>query len=118
MTDEVTIYHNPRCSKSRATLELLREHGIEPTIVEYLKTPPSQAELARLLDMLGMEPRELMRSKEAEYREQNLDNPALQQKDLIKAMHATPKLIERPIVVANGKAALGRPPEHVLEILD
>jgi len=118
MTGKVTLYHNPRCSKSRATLELLRERGIEPTIVEYLKTPPSQAEIARLLDMLGMEARELMRSKETEYREQALDNPGLKPKDLIKAMHDTPKLIERPIVVANGKAALGRPPEQVLEILD
>jgi len=118
MTGEVTIYHNPRCSKSRATLELLREQGIEPTIVEYLKTPPSQAELARLLDLLGMQPRELMRSKEAEYREQDLDSPDLKPKDLVKAMHETPKLIERPIVVANGKAALGRPPKQVLEILD
>jgi len=118
MTGKVTIYHNPRCSKSRATLELLREQGIEPNIIEYLKTPPSQAELARILKMLGMEPRELMRSKEAEYREQDLDNPGLKQKDLVRAMHDTPKLIERPIVVANGKAALGRPPEQVLEILD
>jgi len=118
MKDKVTIYHNPRCSKSRATLELLREQGIEPTIVEYLKTPPSQAELARLLDMLGIQPRDLMRVKEAEYREQNLDNPALKKRDLVKAMHDTPKLIERPIVVANGRAALGRPPEQVLEILD
>jgi arsenate reductase len=115
---EVTIYHNPRCSKSRATLELLREQGIEPNIVEYLKTPPSQAELARILAMLGMTPRELMRSKETEYREQDLDNPALKQKDLIKAMHETPKLIERPIVITNGKAALGRPPEQVLELLE
>jgi arsenate reductase len=118
MTGEVTIYHNPLCSKSRATLELLREQGIEPNIIEYLKTPPSQAELARILKMLGMEPRELIRSKEAEYREQGLDNPGLRQKDLVKAMHDTPRLIERPIVVANGKAALGRPPEQVLEILD
>jgi arsenate reductase len=118
MTGEVTIYHNPRCSKSRATLELLREQGIEPNIIEYLKTPPSQAELARILKMLGMEPRELMRSKEAEYRQQGLDNPGLKQKDLVKAMHDTPKLIERPIVVANGRAAIGRPPEEVLEILE
>jgi len=118
MTGEVTIYHNPRCSKSRATLELLREQGIEPHIIEYLKTPPSQAELTRILTMLGMKPRELMRSKEAEYREQGLDNPGLKQQDLVKAMHDTPKLIERPIVVANGKAALGRPPEQVLVILD
>ena len=86
-------------------------------IIEYLKAPPSQAELTRILKMLGMEPRELMRSKEAEFREQGLDNPELKRKDLVKAMHDTPKLIERPIVVANGKAALGRPPEQVLEIL-
>jgi arsenate reductase len=118
MTGEVTIYYNPRCSKSRATLELLREQGIEPNIIEYLKTPPSRAELTRILNMLGMEPRELMRSKETEYREQGLDNPDLKQKDLVKAMHDTPKIMERPIVVANGKAALGRPPEQVLEILD
>ena len=118
MTGEVTIYHNPRCSKSRATLELLREQGIEPNIIEYLKTPPSQAELARLLDLLGMQPRDLVRRKEAEYRDQGLDAPELKPQDLIRAMHDTPKLIERPIVVANGKAALGRPPEQVLEILD
>jgi arsenate reductase len=118
MTGEVTIYHNPRCSKSRATLELLREQGIEPNIIEYLKNPPTQAELTRILDMLGMEPRELMRSKEAEYREQGLDDTGLKRKDLVKAMHDTPKLIERPIVVTSGKAALGRPPEQVLEILD
>jgi arsenate reductase len=116
MTDDVTIYHNPRCSKSRATLELLREQGVEPTIIEYLKTPPSRAELARILHMLGMEPRDLMRRKESEYREQALDNPELTTNDLIKAMQATPKLIERPIVLANGKAALGRPPESVLDI--
>lgn len=118
MTGQVTIYHNPRCSKSRATLELLRERGIEPNIIEYLKTPPTQAELTRILNLLGMGPRELMRSKETEYREQALDDPGLKRKDLVKAMHDTPRLIERPIVVANGKAALGRPPEQVLEILD
>jgi len=117
MSAKVTIYHNPRCSKSRSTLELLRQQGIEPTIVEYLKTPPSQAELARILEMLGMEPRDLMRRKETEYQEQDLDRPGLKKRDLIRAMHDTPKLIERPIVVANGKAALGRPPEQVLEIL-
>jgi arsenate reductase len=117
MTGDVTIYHNPRCSKSRATLELLRRQGIEPRIVEYLKTPPSQSELARLLDLLGMQPRELMRRKEAEYRELGLEDSNLKKRDLIRAMHDTPKLIERPIVVANGRAALGRPPEQVLEIL-
>ena len=117
MTGDVTIYHNPRCSKSRATLELLRTQGIEPKIIEYLKTPPVQAELARLLDLLGMQPRELMRRKEAEYRELGLDDSSLTKRDLIRAMHETPKLIERPIVLANGRAALGRPPEQVLEIL-
>ena len=117
MADEVTIYHNPRCSKSRATLDLLRRQGIEPVIIEYLKTPPTQGELAKILDMLGMEPRELMRRKEPEYREQGLDDPGLKKKALIKAMHDTPKLIERPIVLTAGKAALGRPPEKVLEII-
>jgi len=117
MADEVTIYHNPRCSKSRATLDLLRRQGIEPVIIEYLKTPPTQGELARILDMLGMEPRELMRHKEPEYREQGLDDPKMKKKALIQAMHDTPKLIERPIVLTAGKAALGRPPEQVLEII-
>lgn len=117
MTDDITIYHNPRCSKSRAALALLREQGIEPVIIEYLKTPPTQAELARILGKLDMEPRDLMRRKESVYREQELGNPALKKKDLIKAMHDTPKLIERPIVIAHGKAALGRPPEKVLEII-
>lgn len=114
---DVTIYHNPHCSKSRQTLQLLRERGIEPRVVEYLKTPPSAEELARLLDMLGMEPRDLMRRKEAEYTEAALGDPGLTRETLVRAMVQRPKLIERPIVVANGKAALGRPPENVLEIL-
>jgi arsenate reductase len=117
MSDPVVIYHNPRCSKSRQTLELLREQGIEPKIVEYLDTPPSQAELKRIVKLLQIEPRELMRRKEAEYKAAGLDNPALTRDQLIRAMHDHPKLIERPIVLANGKAALGRPPEQVLEIL-
>jgi len=113
----VRIYHNPRCSKSRATLELLRERGIEPEITHYLEDPPSMQELSSILDMLGCGPRELMRSGEPEYAEQGLDDPSLSRNDLIAAMVATPKLIERPIVLANGKAAVGRPPESVLEIL-
>jgi arsenate reductase len=113
----VTIYHNPRCSKSRQTLELLREQGVEPEIVEYLNTPPSAKALDEILNLLGMEPRELMRRKEAEYKEQGLDDANLDRKALIAAMVTTPKLIERPIVLANGKAALGRPPEQVLDIL-
>jgi arsenate reductase len=113
----VTIYHNPRCSKSRQTLELLQQQGQEPAIVEYLKTPPDRDELVAILDMLGLEPRDLMRKKEPEYKENNLDNQSLGRDELIDAMLRYPKLIERPIVIANGKAAIGRPPETVLEIL-
>ena len=117
MTDAVTILHNPRCSKSRATLQLLQERGIEPAIQLYLETPPSADELTAILAALGKTPRELMRKGEAEYREQALDNPALSREELVAAMVASPRLIERPIVMANGKAAVGRPPESVLEIL-
>lgn len=113
----VTIYHNPRCSKSRATLKLLEERGIALEIVEYLKTPPDAATLDGLLTMLGMEPRELMRRKEAPYRENGLGDEGLGRDALIAAMVANPILIERPVVVAGAKAALGRPPEAVLEIL-
>jgi arsenate reductase len=111
------IYHNPRCSKSRQTLQLLEENGVEAEVVEYLKTPPSANELAELLNLLGFSPRQLMRTKEAEYKESGADNPDLSDAELIDLMVANPKLIERPIVVSNGKAALGRPPEQVLDIL-
>jgi arsenate reductase len=114
---DVTIYHNPRCSKSRQTLELLREKGVEPSIIEYLKTPPSANEIADILEKLGRKPRELMRTKETEYKEQGLDDPSLADGALINAMVETPKLIERPIVLAGAKAAVGRPPESVLDIL-
>ena len=113
----VTIYHNPRCSKSRQTLALLRERGIEPEVVEYLKTPPDAARLGALLDMLGLAPRDLMRRKEAPYKDLGLDDPTLGRDALIAAMVSNPILIERPIVVAGPKATLGRPPEAVLEIL-
>lgn len=113
----VTIYHNPKCSKSRATLELLREKGIEPEIIEYLKTPPSADTLQSILEKLGLSPREFMRKKEDEYEELELDNPTLTDHELIAFMVQSPILIERPIVLANGKAALGRPPEQVLDIL-
>lgn len=113
----VTIYHNPSCSKSRETLSLLRDQGVEPEIVEYLKDPPNARMLSDLLTQLGLEPRALMRRKEAEYAELGLDDPALSREALIEAMAAHPKLIERPIVVKGGKAALGRPPQAVLEIL-
>jgi arsenate reductase len=117
MNTDITIYHNPRCSKSRAALELLRQQGFEPRIVEYLKNPPSESELAAILKLLDMEPRQLMRHKEEEYDQANLDDPGLTRGELIKALHDYPRLIERPIVLANGKAALGRPPESVLDIL-
>ncbi len=113
----VTIYHNPKCSKSRQTLELLGKQGITPVIIEYLKSPPSAEKLKEILTQLGFTPRELMRKKEAIYAEYDLESPDLSDDDLIGFMMKHPILIERPIVLANGKAALGRPPEQVLEIL-
>lgn len=117
MTEPTRIFHNPRCSKSRQTLELLNERGIEPEIIRYLETPPTAEELGNILDMLGCEPRELMRTKETEYKELGLDNPELSREQLLQAMSEHPRLIERPIVIRNNKAALGRPPENVLTIL-
>lgn len=111
------IYHNPRCSKSRQTLELLQQQHIDIELVDYLKNPPDRETLRKLLGLLGMEPRQLIRKGEAEYRELGLDNPDLTPDALIDAMVAHPRLIERPIVIHNNKAALGRPPEAVLEIL-
>lgn len=116
MTD-LTIWHNPRCSKSRQTLALLEERGLTPTVVRYLDTPPDADTLAHVLDMLEMEPRELMRTKESEYRELGLDDEAKSRDELIGAMVQHPRLIERPVVIHGDRAALGRPPEQVLEIL-
>ncbi len=113
----VTLYHNPKCSKSRQTLELLNEQGIKPTIIECLKEPPTAGTLKEILRLLGKSPRDLMRKKEDAYKENRLDDLSLSEKELIDAMVRHPILIERPIVLANGKAALGRPPEQVLEIL-
>ena len=113
----ITIYHNPRCSKSREALQLLKDRQLEPAVVEYLKTPPDAATLRQLLDMLGLRPQELMRRKEKLYKALGLDDPGLSDEALIAAMVANPVLIERPIVVTGGKAALGRPPQHVLDIL-
>jgi arsenate reductase len=114
---DVTLYHNPRCSKSRQALELLRGRGIEPAVVEYLKEPPDARRLKTLLKMLGMTPRQLLRTQEPDYRALGLDDPALDDEALIRAMSEHPTLIERPIAVKGGRAALGRPPEKVLEIL-
>jgi arsenate reductase len=113
----VTIYHNPRCSKSRQTLELIRAQGLEPRIIEYLKTPPSAEELGQILDLLGCEPRDAIRNNEIEYEQQGLDDTSLSREQLIDAMIEHPILIQRPIVLVNGKAVIGRPPELVLEIL-
>lgn len=112
-----TLYHNPRCSKSRETLQLLQDRGITPDIVLYLETPPDAKTLKDLLKKLGLKPRQLMRQKEAEYKAMGLDDATLTDEQLIAAMVECPKLIERPIVVHGKKAALGRPPEQVLEIL-
>lgn len=116
MTD-LTLYHNPRCSKSRGALELLEARGLAPTVVRYLETPPDAATLRSLLGKLGMTARELLRSGEDEYKSLDLANPALSEDELIAAMVSHPKLIERPILVAGDNAAIGRPPEKVLEIL-
>lgn len=113
----VEIFHNPRCSKSRQTLALLQENGVEPIIVEYLSSPPTKEHLVDVLKLLDMKPRDLMRKGEAEYKDNNLSDPSLSDDALIEAMVSHPKLIERPIVFANGKARIGRPPESVLEIL-
>ncbi|MGV6825917.1 MAG: arsenate reductase (glutaredoxin) [bacterium] len=111
------IYHNPRCSKSRQTLALLEENDQTVEIVEYLKTPPNEQELREILSMLGIQPRELMRTHEAEYKDNNLGDPALTDDQLIAAMIAYPKVIERPIVVTGSTAVIGRPPEKVLEVI-
>jgi arsenate reductase len=116
MTD-LTFYHNPRCSKSRSALQLLEERGLTPTVVRYLETPPSIAQLSELLDKLGIGARQLLRSGEDEYRTLNLADPDLSEAQLIEAMAAHPKLIERPILIVGSKAVIGRPPEKILEIL-
>ncbi|PWC15121.1 arsenate reductase (glutaredoxin) [Brenneria roseae subsp. americana] len=118
MTKHVTIYHNPRCSKSRETLALLQQHGIEPDVVRYLDTPPDADTLTRLIQQLGLNSaRDLMRKKEEIYQQLNLANASLTEAQLLQAMVDHPRLIERPIVVAGQQARIGRPPEQVLEIV-
>ena len=114
----ITIYHNPKCSKSCQTLKLLQEQGINPVTIEYLKNPPTLEKLKEILSLLGVSPRDLMRKKEDEFKELGLANSKLSDEDLIHFMVKHPILIERPIVLANGKAALGRPPEQVLNMLN
>ncbi|WP_026309395.1 arsenate reductase (glutaredoxin) [Kangiella aquimarina] len=114
---EINILHNPRCSKSRQTLALLQENGVEPNVIEYLKNPPSKTKLKQIVKLLGVSPRDIIRTKEAEYKDAGLDNPDLTKEQIIELMVANPKVIERPIVFSNDKAAVGRPPENVLSVI-
>lgn len=114
---ELTLYHNPRCSKSRGALELLEERGLSPTLMRYLETPPNAAQLRDLLGKLGISARSLLRTGEDDYKTLNLADVSLSDEQLIAAMAAHPKLIERPILIVGDKAVIGRPPEKVLEIL-
>ena len=114
-TPDVTIYHNPRCATSRKALALLRQRGIEPLVIEYLKAPPDAAELKRLLKLLGLKPRALLRKKEA--KDVGLDKPSLSDEQIIAGLAKHPIALERPIVVKGAKAALGRPPENALKVL-
>ncbi len=116
MSSSLKIFHNPRCSKCRQTKQIIDNKGISAEVVEYLKTPPTAAELETILDMLQMQPRELMRKHEAPYKELNLDDESLDRETLIQAMVDHPILIERPIVIRGDKAVIGRPPENVLEL--
>ncbi|MBF0144698.1 MAG: arsenate reductase (glutaredoxin) [Magnetococcales bacterium] len=114
---EITYYHNPRCSKSRSGLDLLRRQGVELNVIEYLVNPPSKQQLLDILDKLRLEPRQLMRQKEPEYKENNLDDPNLSRDALVDALIKFPELMERPVAVTAFKAAIGRPPEHLLALL-
>jgi arsenate reductase (glutaredoxin) len=111
------IYHNPRCSKSRQTLKILQDHGLTPTIIEYLKTPPDAKDLKQILTKLNISPRELLRNNEPEYKENQLDNKNLSDDEIIQAIIKHPILMERPIVILGNKAIIGRPPEKVNELL-
>ncbi|ABC28695.1 arsenate reductase [Hahella chejuensis KCTC 2396] len=116
-TNTLTIWHNPRCSKSRQTLQIIEDSGAEPAIVKYLETPPNAAELKAALSKLGISARDLLRKGEEEYKTLNLANADLSEDALIDAMVAHPKLIERPVVIKGDRAVLGRPPENVNELL-
>ncbi|MGR3890141.1 arsenate reductase (glutaredoxin) [Pseudomonas sp. 1152_12] len=116
MTD-LTLYHNPRCSKSRGALELLEARGLNPTIVRYLETPLNAAQIKALLDKLGISARQLLRTGEDEYKTLNLADASLSETQLIVAIADHPKLMERPILETADKAVIGRPPENLLELL-
>lgn len=114
---KITLYHNPQCSKSRATLALLQEKGVDVTIIEYLKTPLTIAELEKVAQKLGLEPRQFMRHGEVEYKNENLADENLTNQALLEAIVKYPRLLERPIAVSQTKAVIGRPPENVLTLL-
>lgn len=116
-SDNITIYINPKCSKCRLSLELLDVNNVDVKVIEYLNTPPDKAELTKILQLLNMEPRDLMRQFEAPYKELKLDDACLSKDQLIMAMIENPILIERPIVINGNKATIGRPPEKILDIL-
>lgn len=118
LMQKYTIYHNPHCSKSRATLHLLRDRGIEPSVVLYLDHPLTSNELRALINLLHIKPRDLLRTSESEYKMLNLDDPSLNDEAVLQAMVMHPKLIERPIVATDTRAVIGRPPENVLELID
>lgn len=118
MTKELQLYHNPRCSKSRQALALLQERGYSPEIVEYLKTPPDVAALKQLLNYLGLKPRDILRKKEKEYADLGLDDEKLTDDQILQAITREPKLLERPILVRGNRAAIGRPTENLLPLLD
>ena len=115
---QLTIYHNPRCSKSRQTLALLEEKGVQPDVVLYLETPPPPERIRELLALLGVSAREILRSKEPPYQDLGLNDPQLSDAELITAMSENPILIERPIVAAADRAVIGRPPENVLALIE
>ena len=117
MSSKVTIFHNPNCSKCRLTMDILSENNVETNVIEYLTSPPNEAELTRIIALLGIEPRALMRKHEAPYKQNRLDDPTLSHQQLIQAMLDNPILIERPIIIHGNKATIGRPPEKVLDIL-
>jgi arsenate reductase (glutaredoxin) len=118
MSDEkLVIYHNPKCSKSRQTLEILQQHQLNPDIVEYLDSPPDREELQRIISLLGVSARELLRTTESAYHDANLDDNTLDENQIIEAICELPILLQRPIVVHGDRAVIGRPPEKVLEIL-
>ncbi len=114
---KLILVHNPGCSKSRAALAILNEKGLQPEIIDYIDSPPSPGDIAHWLDLLGMQARDLMRQDEDEYRELGLDNPALDNDQLIDAMCRHPRLIQRPIVISADRALIARPPERVLDML-